>query len=298
MSDAERHPVVDMSGGALSDDDDQSDVDVENASPPASPVPASPAPSSASRASSGRSRPDSRGSTGSADYDDDGDDGEERLHGHAHHARYHPHHHHYPLHHHHHQHHHSGRVNGHPDPLPNNNNNNDSRLADKNARLAAPSADGRSSSPRAHTDSSPAAKLSFGISRILSSSPGPRGGGPGSRGEGLPYGLPPPPPGLVAGFSPPPAHLGPGLPPRPPPPAHLVAPRPYSPGADGCLGPAGVIKVPAHRPMPLAHLGFSPLMFPWMQDRKDRLTGKKYAAPCTLMSRISYPCTAVCGAYI
>ena len=35
----------------------------------------------------------------------------------------------------------------------------------------------------------------------------------------------------------------------------------------------GLIRVPAHRP-PLAQLGFSPLMFPWMQERKERLAGK------------------------
>lgn len=36
----------------------------------------------------------------------------------------------------------------------------------------------------------------------------------------------------------------------------------------------GVIRVPAHRPMNLPPgVGMSPTMFPWMQDRKDRLTG-------------------------
>ena len=36
----------------------------------------------------------------------------------------------------------------------------------------------------------------------------------------------------------------------------------------------GVIRVPAHRPMNLPPgVGMSPMMFPWMQDRKDRLTG-------------------------
>ena len=45
--------------------------------------------------------------------------------------------------------------------------------------------------------------------------------------------------------------------------------------------PQGVIKVPAHRPpfgpgMPAMHMpGAVPnMMFPWMQERKDRLTGK------------------------
>ena len=37
-------------------------------------------------------------------------------------------------------------------------------------------------------------------------------------------------------------------------------------------GPGGLIKVPAHRP-PLGHLDFNPLMFPWMQERKERLAG-------------------------
>ena len=36
----------------------------------------------------------------------------------------------------------------------------------------------------------------------------------------------------------------------------------------------GVIRVPAHRPMNLPPgVAMSPMMFPWMQDRKDRLTG-------------------------
>ena len=38
--------------------------------------------------------------------------------------------------------------------------------------------------------------------------------------------------------------------------------------------PGGFIKVPEHRP-PFAHLEFNPLMFPWMQERKERLAGKK-----------------------
>ncbi len=42
--------------------------------------------------------------------------------------------------------------------------------------------------------------------------------------------------------------------------------------------PPGVIKVPAHRPGPYgppSALGVGgPMMFPWMQERKDRLTGK------------------------
>ena len=46
----------------------------------------------------------------------------------------------------------------------------------------------------------------------------------------------------------------------------------------------GLIRVPIHRPVPFSphphnvpnphSPGFSPLMFPWMQDRKDRLTGE------------------------
>ncbi len=40
-------------------------------------------------------------------------------------------------------------------------------------------------------------------------------------------------------------------------------------------GAGGVIKVPAHRPLNLPPgVGMSPMMFPWMQDRKDRLTGE------------------------
>ena len=38
---------------------------------------------------------------------------------------------------------------------------------------------------------------------------------------------------------------------------------------------AGVIKVPAHRPqLSPSHHAFPPVMFPWMHDRKDRLTGE------------------------
>ena len=36
---------------------------------------------------------------------------------------------------------------------------------------------------------------------------------------------------------------------------------------------AGVIKVPAHRPNPMGS-AFPPMVFPWMQERKDRLTGR------------------------
>ncbi len=72
-------------------------------------------------------------------------------------------------------------------------------------------------------------------------------------------------PGLVGGsgfvFSPGSHPFGPGFPPGHVPP--------------GFEGSHGVIKVPAHRPMLFSpHMNFSPLMFPWMQDRKDRLTGE------------------------
>lgn len=51
----------------------------------------------------------------------------------------------------------------------------------------------------------------------------------------------------------------------------------------------GVIRVPAHRPMNLPPgVGMSPMMFPWMQDRKDRLTGEQHSdsmpAVCTVLS--------------
>lgn len=57
----------------------------------------------------------------------------------------------------------------------------------------------------------------------------------------------------------------------------MVLARPASPGQDS----PGVIRVPVHRPVPYSphsmnphSPSFSPLMFPWMQDRKDRLTGE------------------------
>ena len=152
-----------------------------------------------------------------------------------------------------------------------------------------------------HT-SSDSSKLSFGISRILSepssktsskhnsSSHNNSNSTPSENGHlqchgalaGQRYGLLGQ--GMPAGFSPPPAHMGlssgvPGHGPHGPHGPHMV------PGL-GCLEPGtqhGVIKVPAHRPIPLGSLSFSPLMFPWMQDRKERLTGTLFIS-CTTAS--------------
>lgn len=343
----ERRGVVEMDAAS---DGSQSDVDVENETPPGSPLSASsPVPPGCrgdeeeegeemedargrSRSPSPSSSPRSRDSSGGGCCDSLNSSSRDlNAHPHHHHHHYHAHlqitNHHLhphprfsnPLHPHSHllpppppvfhpptshltnsdnesNHDKSSQHSGDEDRENNNNNNNNnhSRTSNNNSN--------NNHNNCSSNDSS--AKLSFGISRILSSDSS--SGVSSSRktptssatatdhanhavlagramllhARGPPYGLAP----SMAGFSPPPAHLG--LPPststpQHPPPAHLPpgssgGPYPTPGGPEGSvLSSAGVIKVPAHRPVPLNHIhGFSPLMFPWMQDRKDRLTGE------------------------
>lgn len=184
------------------------------------------------------------------------------------------------------------------------------------------------SSQAARTNTNPAPKLSFGISRILSDdepsksksnytdessalhSPPPRASSSGSvkptdlrlhsvvvphpmhrglsvvvphphhthtsNGQVSPAGgdgPPPPPahhhpPSVTGGFFSP----HPGLPSSHA--ASLAALDLQSIGSMSIASSGGVIRVPAHRPMNLPPgVGLSPMMFPWMQDRKERLTG-------------------------
>ena len=115
-------------------------------------------------------------------------------------------------------------------------------------------------------------KLSFGIHRILGGSPPPRTKDADDPIRELDYRTD------HGGHSPLRA-LSPRLVPT-------LIPHPHFSPAFGAhvprtlefehLGP-GVIKVPAQRPLPTfptQHLAFSPLMFPWMQERKDRLTSE------------------------
>ncbi len=111
----------------------------------------------------------------------------------------------------------------------------------------------------------------------------------------------------AAGGAEPPGHLspaggdGPPSAPIPPPahhhphstasmlPPHPSLPSPHHPSASlaavhdlqgftsMAMAGGGVIRVPAHRPLALppgVTAAMSPLMFPWMQDRKERLTGQ------------------------
>ena len=126
-----------------------------------------------------------------------------------------------------------------------------------------------------------AAKLSFGIHRILGGALEP------SRPRSVDSDSPPPP----RARSPSPEDLSPGGGPS----TAYHSPRaflhPHAIFQSPAFGPpgfaafpraidpvdlAGVIKVPAHRPLgfPSNHSPFSSLMFPWMQERKDRLTGE------------------------
>jgi len=173
------------------------------------------------------------------------------------------------------------------------------------------------------TSSDISSKLSFGIHRILggSSSPPPRedrhsydadepvsdGESEGSMGA-VSQGPSSP---RQHSFHPHAAFLAAQRPPNfpggsPPPGFSHYAGRYIDLAELGSPGGAGVIKVPAHRPLggPLGfpghphhiqghQLAFSPLMFPWMQERKDRLTGL-CAAPgppvhCTVTRRIGHP---------
>jgi hypothetical protein len=106
-------------------------------------------------------------------------------------------------------------------------------------------------------------KLSFGISAILSDSVGPKYSSSQNIGQNLCY------IDSVSGSSPSVSPNIASVSSKFPPMAFSALP--YS------LTVNGVLRVPAHRPAPLGTMSIPyghALMFPWMEARRDRLTGK------------------------
>ena len=138
---------------------------------------------------------------------------------------------------------------------------------------SAPTTTTTTSSSSSSSSTTTTTKLSFGISSILgdsykptvsggSGTPGPHGCLPAvAPSASLPCSLP----GLTHTFSSP-SLPGIAI-------GHLQG---FLPSPMGLMMP-GVIKVPAHRPPPMPPLGgggLPPMMFPWMENRKDRLGGE------------------------